>query len=612
MGNTQYTDYKSQNTIVATVIILLFATFGKLDAQITRFVKPVQSGSGDGSSWSNASSNIQAIINTSLAGDAIWVAAGIYKPLYDPFGDPSPADPRDKTFYLKDGVAIYGGFNGTENFLSERNIQLNTTILSGDLGNVGVNSDNCYHVVLSVFDNSSTKLDGFIIQDGAANPSSLTSIWVESYNIFRGYGGGINSFYGNILIQNCVIRNNSGLAGGGIYFDFRIKINKCIIQSNEASNKGGGFYCTNTYYNQDTITNCIFSNNNAALGAALFMDLSGVCILNSIFHSNNATLKGGFICIEGGPDDIPVSKITNCTIVNNNAPIQSGVAIEYTGIALLNNCIAWENSGSNPFPNGFVIFSYSIIQGGFPGTSNSAQNPLLVNLADPDGIDNIFYTADDGLSIQNSSPAINTGTITGAPLDDITGYIRLGNPDIGAYEYNIVFPIELTYFNGQYNPLGNIFEWETAFEYESDFFVLEQSDNMQKFTPVALIPAVGNSRFSHTYHFAESNTPPPSKQYYRLKLVDKNRAFNYSTIICINNNKGTFYQISPNPGTGLFRLHGDWADWSEIILFDIYGHQWKMPVIGGVIDISNYPDGAYFCKIEDRNKILTVRFLKIH
>uniref|UniRef100_UPI0037C0A5A9 hypothetical protein n=1 Tax=Arenimonas sp. TaxID=1872635 RepID=UPI0037C0A5A9 len=78
-----------------------------------RYVKPTATGSGDGSSWANASANLQAMINASAANDEVWVAAGTYRPTQDPFGNSSPADPRDRTFYLKDGVKLYGGFAAT-------------------------------------------------------------------------------------------------------------------------------------------------------------------------------------------------------------------------------------------------------------------------------------------------------------------------------------------------------------------------------------------------------------------------------------------------------------------------------------------------------------------
>ena len=103
----------------------------------TRYVTQIAAGIGDGSTWLNASADIQAMIDSSLAGDTVWVAAGTYYPTSDPLGNPSPADPRDKTFALKNGVKVFGSFAGTEASLSQRTlavINANASVLSGDIG----------------------------------------------------------------------------------------------------------------------------------------------------------------------------------------------------------------------------------------------------------------------------------------------------------------------------------------------------------------------------------------------------------------------------------------------------------------------------------------------
>lgn len=54
-----------------------------------------------------------------------------------------------------------------------------------------------------------------------------------------------------------------------------------------------------------------------------------------------------------------------------------------------------------------------------------AQDPLFVNAADPDGADNVFGTADDGLRLSPRSPFINIGDNNGAVSTDITGNPRI-------------------------------------------------------------------------------------------------------------------------------------------------------------------------------------------
>jgi hypothetical protein len=134
------------------------------------YIKPTSAGTGDGSSWANASSDLQGKINAAGSGDEIWVAAGTYKPTKDYLGNNSSG--QSATFLLKSGVKLYGSFAGTEANLGDRTssvIAANPTILSGDLGTPVVNTDNSYHVVLASSLANTTAFDGFTITGGYAN-----------------------------------------------------------------------------------------------------------------------------------------------------------------------------------------------------------------------------------------------------------------------------------------------------------------------------------------------------------------------------------------------------------------------------------------------------------
>ncbi|MBI4675461.1 MAG: hypothetical protein HY741_27770 [Chloroflexi bacterium] len=97
----------------------MFGAAGRARAAGTLYAAPVAAGSGDCSSWSNACT-LQTALTGATSGDEIWVKAGVHK----------PGAARTNTFTLKSGVAVYGGFAGTESQLSDRNFANNATILS--------------------------------------------------------------------------------------------------------------------------------------------------------------------------------------------------------------------------------------------------------------------------------------------------------------------------------------------------------------------------------------------------------------------------------------------------------------------------------------------------
>ena len=97
------------------------------------YVKPLATGTEDCSSWANAC-GLQTAFGAAVSGDEIWVQAGTYKP--------TAGTDRAETFALKSGVAIYGGFLGTETGREQRDWAANVTTLSGDIGTVGDSADN--------------------------------------------------------------------------------------------------------------------------------------------------------------------------------------------------------------------------------------------------------------------------------------------------------------------------------------------------------------------------------------------------------------------------------------------------------------------------------------
>jgi predicted outer membrane repeat protein len=248
-------------------------------------------GIGNGTSWIDAMS-LRDVIDASVYGDSVWVAAGTYKPTDDAN--------RNNSFLFKDGVVLLGGFNGTESSVEERDWLQNQTILSGDIGEEGLSTDNSYNVVTIYEDEfgNGTKdliLDGFVIEDGynslnnpgggglllygAASPL-IRNVWFrDNYTNYSGGAvyGGYNSTarFGNVLFTD----NSTGYFGGAVYSDGNLEFYNCVWYGNFAGDTGG------SVYGEAIIKNSVSWNNYSGSYVDDFTFSAGVT--NSIYKTSD-------------------------------------------------------------------------------------------------------------------------------------------------------------------------------------------------------------------------------------------------------------------------------------------------------------------------------------
>ena len=401
---------KTIRLFLAAAIIMLASCNPKVDRII--YVDADASPGGDGRSWGSAYADLQKALKDAGKGDELWVAEGIYHP------DGSRGD-RKKSFQLKTGVAVYGGFSGSETERDERNWVSNVTILSGDLlendqGNTNI-QENSYHVLTGDKTDNTAILDGFLVTGGNANDT----IWPNDG------GGGMSNADGSPTVRNCTFTKNHAFAdGGGIrnWGESTPRITDCIFRDNRAAQEGGGIM--NGPDSRANITNCQFIHNFAGEdGGGMYNNESHPLVVNCIFYRNSAALTGG------GMYNVNESKpaVVNCSFHANQAETEGGGIYNNTGIPILTNCILWGNqapekpeiSGTDP------VVTYSNIQGDFPGEGNMRIDPDF---------------ADDQLRLSAGSTCIDAGDNAAVPehvTTDLDHHPRItnGRVDMGAFEY---------------------------------------------------------------------------------------------------------------------------------------------------------------------------------
>ncbi|WP_158960422.1 MBG domain-containing protein [Myroides fluvii] len=461
---------------------------------------------GNGSSWNNAVGELADALHWAHAHKAdfsaaaplqIWVAKGIYYPLYHPVTFAASTTDRDVTFFMVDHVDVYGGFAGNETSLDERNLDTtdNETILSGDLGQDDDVSNNAYHVVVAASANEvELKLNGFTITQGNANGSGLFRI--NNSVVYRDYGGGIfssssssssstssivltnstisgnhadtrgggisfSSSYYSITLTNSTISNNKAANGGGIYAfssssssssSSSIVLTNSMISNNKADRDGGGIYSSSSYYSI-TLANSTISNNEAVKGGGIYAfststTSSSITLTNSSLSDNSGVVGSGLYFSPGSSSTLT---LLNATLVGNRGPnsiyynwgsantlkVHNSIIFDNqaTDGALLRGT-SWLGGGNqNNIPTGNRLeYQYSLVQG-----YTTAENG---NIADTgQAVADLFVDPTQGdYRLKSTSPLINQGDnelYRGANLNLTTDQDLAGYPRLIDYRVDI-------------------------------------------------------------------------------------------------------------------------------------------------------------------------------
>ncbi len=351
----------------------------------------VSGGIGDGSSWANAFTDLQPALDlaTSCVNvTEIRVASGTYFPTERPVGGNTTPTNRDNAFHLDIDIILKGSYNPNTD-TQEYN---NPSILSGDYNGNDVitgsgttltitgNDENAYNVFITANLSNATIIDGFTIKGGNAN---LVQGYVYSNNVlfFRNNGGGFQNRQSSPSLTNMVITGNSARGGGG------------MLNGNNAS---------------PLLTNIVFAFNSANFGGGISNGAS-LIITNATFYGNRATSAGGGL----GDSSTSSSNLNNTVFYGNTTDID-------------NTSSSGSIIGANNFSEDFTGAGFTLL----------TADPFS-NSADPDGVDNLFGTPDDGLVPAAGSVLIDAGDSSlNTEATDVTGNIRIRNSaiDVGAYE----------------------------------------------------------------------------------------------------------------------------------------------------------------------------------
>lgn len=174
-------------------------------------------------------------------------------------------------------------------------------------------------------------------------------------------------------------------------------------------------------------------------------------------------------------------------------------------------------------------------------------------------------------------------------------------------------PVKLLHFTVREQNGKAMLQWATSQEVSSDHFAVERSVDGSNFLQMQKITAAGNSNHTVNYVYVDADAGKGTI-YYRLKQVDNDGNFTYSSVVNITV-KGESGSISiyPNPVKDRFRLSLP-ANVSKgtLVVYDSRGgivH--RQEVTGGqYVNASGWSGGTYYAVVQAKGKVYESRIVK--
>jgi hypothetical protein len=229
-------------------------------------------------------------------------------------------------------------------------------------------------------------------------------------------GGGV---FGNALLERCTITGNRTVVsgdGGGVHGQPTLV--DCWITGNHSSGKGGGLYATGPCL----VTGTVFDANIAGNGSDGYSG-GGVYGPATLIECQITNNSAHHYFSGGPPDEIGTgvdgaAALIRCTVADNFialGPVVDETSGGIKNVAVVESSILWNNQSHDVAVHSSPAITYSIVGGGYPGAGNLALNPAFLDAPAGD----YFLTP--------ASPAIDAGNPAAALDPDGT------RADMGAY-----------------------------------------------------------------------------------------------------------------------------------------------------------------------------------
>lgn len=181
---------------------------------------------------------------------------------------------------------------------------------------------------------------------------------------------------------------------------------------------------------------------------------------------------------------------------------------------------------------------------------------------------------------------------------------------------NAPLPVELINFSGQILERKVELNWSTASELDNLGFEIQKSINGRDWRTINFAEGQGTSNEINEYRYDDLN-PYSGFNYYRLKQIDFDGAFEYSKVIAVEyDNSKKSIRVFPNPSNGLINLQIDnpSSQRMKITISDNLGRKvWESVLVEGESnwrkEIEIEENGIYFVTAQIGDEIFYERVI---
>lgn len=188
--------------------------------------------------------------------------------------------------------------------------------------------------------------------------------------------------------------------------------------------------------------------------------------------------------------------------------------------------------------------------------------------------------------------------------------LYIGSPAVFNVTTAGSLPVKLLRWEAVANDRRVKLQWTSSTEINTSHFIIERSADGMRFNELSKINASGNSSHNVDYNFEDKN-PLSGRSYYRLKMVDQDGKFEYSTVRTVNISSQSTVLLVRNPVQQTLELVSSQpAQWQII---NISGQSVKSGKIysgRNEISVNELGAGTYWMRLNDGQQAHTIPFIK--